>query len=93
MSLGAHASVVPQRFCGPRGMPRSRSGGMGFVAGGVPGEPAWAPLVGSAGRAAERPAPLKAAGPEAQDDPPAPLRRDTALAQLARCIVRRAQGA
>ncbi len=41
-------------------------------------------------RTAERPAPLKA---EAHDEEPhAPLRRDTALAQLARGIVRRAQG-
>ena len=43
-------------------------------------------------RTAERPAPLKAE-PHAEDEPPAPLRRDTALAQLARGIVRRAQGA
>ena len=42
-------------------------------------------------RTAERPAPLKAE-PHAEDEPPAPLRRDTALAQLARGIVRRAQG-
>jgi cyclic-di-GMP phosphodiesterase TipF (flagellum assembly factor) len=42
-------------------------------------------------RAAERPAPLKADAEET-DEPPAPLRRDTALAQLARGIVRRAQG-
>ena len=42
-------------------------------------------------RVAQRPAPLKAE-PDA-DEAPAPLRRDTALAQLARGIVRRAQGA
>ncbi len=42
-------------------------------------------------RTAERPAPLKAA-PDAQDEPPALPRRDTALAQLARGIVRRAHG-
>jgi cyclic-di-GMP phosphodiesterase, flagellum assembly factor TipF len=43
-------------------------------------------------RTADRPAPLKAE-PHAEEDAPAPLRRDTALAQLARGIVRRAQGA
>jgi len=44
-------------------------------------------------RAAERPAPLRAE-PEAAEAPPPPAvpRRDTALAQLARGIVRRAQG-
>ncbi|MEJ0075463.1 MAG: EAL domain-containing protein [Alphaproteobacteria bacterium] len=42
-------------------------------------------------RVAERPAPARIE-PE-EDEPPVPLRRDTALAQLARGIVRRAQGA
>jgi cyclic-di-GMP phosphodiesterase TipF (flagellum assembly factor) len=42
-------------------------------------------------RAAERPVPVRAE-PEAEEPPPPP-RRDTALAQLARGIVRRAQGA
>jgi len=42
-------------------------------------------------RGAERPAPLKAE-PHAEENSPAPPRRDTALAQLARGIVRRAQG-
>jgi cyclic-di-GMP phosphodiesterase TipF (flagellum assembly factor) len=46
--------------------------------------PAAAPLVRTVGR----PAPE----PDAEDEPPPPLRRDTALAQLARGIVRRAQG-
>jgi cyclic-di-GMP phosphodiesterase, flagellum assembly factor TipF len=44
-------------------------------------------------RTAERPAPARAPEPEAEDGPPALPRRDTALAQLARGIVRRAQGA
>jgi cyclic-di-GMP phosphodiesterase, flagellum assembly factor TipF len=43
-------------------------------------------------RMAERPAPVPRPDPDAEDEPPAPLRRDTALAQLARGIVRRAQG-
>jgi cyclic-di-GMP phosphodiesterase TipF (flagellum assembly factor) len=48
-----------------------------------------APLV----RAAERPAPVRAPERDAEDEPPALPRRDTALAQLARGIVRRAHGA
>jgi cyclic-di-GMP phosphodiesterase TipF (flagellum assembly factor) len=49
--------------------------------------PAVSPL-----RATERPAPLKVES-EADEEPAALPRRDTALAQLARGIVRRAQGA
>jgi cyclic-di-GMP phosphodiesterase TipF (flagellum assembly factor) len=48
--------------------------------------------VAPAVRTAERPAPVKAPQVEAPPEPPAPPRRDTALAQLARGIVRRAQG-
>src|SRR4051812_9946011 len=45
-------------------------------------------------RATERPAPARAPEPDDEDEPPAlPRRGDTALAQLARGIVRRAQGA
>jgi cyclic-di-GMP phosphodiesterase TipF (flagellum assembly factor) len=49
--------------------------------------------VAPAVRTTERPAPVKATQAEAPPERPAMLRRDTALAQLARGIVRRAQGA